>query len=152
MSILSWLLDISNKRKPDFIVKNQDGNYLSRWWVIPRNKIFNIYLHRFDGDDDDRALHDHPWLNLSIILKGSYIEHRILSGGVNSAKRYAAGAIKFRLPWAAHRISLVEKPTFTLFITGPVVRIWGFHCPNGWRPWTEFISERDKGSIGKGCN
>ena len=43
--------------KPKVIGKN----YLSRWHIIPRNRYFNIYLHKFVGSDDDRALHDHPW-------------------------------------------------------------------------------------------
>lgn len=49
------------KRKPDFLVG--DG-YLARWWIIPRNKYFNIYLHRFTGNDEDRALHDNLWRHL----------------------------------------------------------------------------------------
>lgn len=146
-----FLSRIAASRPPDFTIKRRDGIYLSRWWVIPRNRFFNIYLHRFDGDDEDRALHDHPWVNCSVILSGSYIEHRILRGGVHSEKRYSAGAVKFRLPRSAHRISLIERPTWTLFITGPVVRTWGFHCPRGWRPWREFVDERDIGSVGRGC-
>lgn len=49
--------------------------YLTRWRVLPRNKWFNIYLHRFIHGDDDRALHDHPWHSASLILDGRYIEH-----------------------------------------------------------------------------
>jgi hypothetical protein len=42
-----------------------------------------------------------------------------------------------RMPWSAHRIELpVGSPTWTLFLTGPVVRKWGFHCINGWRQAT----------------
>ena len=55
------LLAIATKRHPDFIVGGKDNPYLLRWFVIPRNPVFNIYLHRFLRSDDDRALHDHPW-------------------------------------------------------------------------------------------
>jgi hypothetical protein len=59
---------------------------MRRWWVIPRNKFFNIYLHHFLHSDDDRALHDHPWWNVSILLRsGSYVEHTIAAGGVGRA-------------------------------------------------------------------
>ena len=41
---------------------------------------------------------------------------------------------------------------WTLFITGPVVRDWGFHCPDaGWVFWKNFVDARDAGSIGRGC-
>lgn len=49
--------------------------YLWRWHMIPRNRWFNIYLHKFAHGDDDRALHDHPWASASLILDGRYIEH-----------------------------------------------------------------------------
>ncbi len=43
-------------RKPDFTVIGQGTEevpYLQRWWVIPRNRWFNIYLHKFQHSDDD---------------------------------------------------------------------------------------------------
>jgi hypothetical protein len=48
---------------------------LRRHLLIPRNPIFNVYLHHFLRSDDDRALHDHPWINLSLLLDGCYLEH-----------------------------------------------------------------------------
>lgn len=64
------------KRPPDFVVGEPENPYLLRWYIIPKNRFFNIYLHKFCRSDDDRALHNHPWAwNLSIIIKGSYIEH-----------------------------------------------------------------------------
>ncbi len=64
------------KREPDFHVGGKEDPYMLRWWLIPRNKYFNIYLHKFLRDDEDRATHGHPWKSLSIVLKGDYIEHR----------------------------------------------------------------------------
>jgi hypothetical protein len=124
---------------------------MQRWWIIPRNRWFNIYLHYFLRSDDDRALHDHPWLNCSILLAGEYTEHTIAPGGVAHRQVYKAGAIKLRRAKAAHRVELHAGPCWSLFLTGPVIRDWGFHCPAGWRPWQLFVSERDNGSIGRGC-
>ena len=59
-------------RKPDFVIGD---DYLRRWWVIPRNPGANVYLHEILHSDDDRALHDHPWANTTIVLSGGYIEH-----------------------------------------------------------------------------
>lgn len=142
---------IAASRPPDFVIRHGETPYLSRWFLIPRNRVFNLYLHRFDADDEDRALHDHPWFNVSVLLEGSYREHSIRAGGVHASVERSAGAIKFRSPWAAHRIELTTRPTWTLFITGPVLRTWGFHCPNGWRRWKEFVDERDSGKVGRGC-
>lgn len=147
----SWYERLADSRPPDFIVGGQSDPYLRRWWVIPRNRFFNIYLHQFLRSDDDRALHDHPWVNVSILLRGEYTEHTIAAGGVRHARILRAGQIRARLPWFAHRVELHAGPAWTLFVTGPVVRQWGFHCPGGWRHWKLFVSERDKGEIGRGC-
>lgn len=154
--ILSWLLRLADRimveRDPDFIVGGADTPYMLRWWVIPRNRLFNIYLHSFKRSDDDRALHDHPWFNLSIILRGRYIEHSIMAGGCHREIMRRAGTVKFRAPWHAHRVEIFYgEPCITLFITGPVMRTWGFHCPHGWVSWQQFVSGRDKGEVGQGC-
>lgn len=136
------LLDLF-KREPDFIIGE---NYMSRWWIIPRNKYFNIYLHKITGNDEDRALHDHPWHSVSFLLKGRLKE--ILKNKVRYPKRFLP---IFRSAKMAHRLEVVDSPVWTLFITGPVVRSWGFHCPKGWIHWRSFVEPENKGKIGKGC-
>jgi hypothetical protein len=143
---------VALSRKPDVLIGGAEDTYMRRWWVIPRNKIFNIYLHHFLRSDDDRALHDHPWLNMSILLEGSYVEHTIAAGGVQRRVEYSAGAVKLRGAAYAHRVELNKGPCWSLFITGPVMREWGFHCPAGWRPWKQFVDDKDNGNIGAGCN
>jgi len=156
-------------RKPDKIIGSVDDPYLLRWYIIPRNNYFNIYLHKFLKSDDDRALHDHPWLfNASILLKGNYAEYTFQSVGytfLKSRSRFAGRLSGFRFRWGKepHRIKLipsgklkwgkiVEQPVWTLFITGPIVRQWGFYCPNGWRVWYKYIEKTDEGNIvGRGC-
>lgn len=138
-------------RPPDFVIGKPGNDYLQRWFVIPRNRFFNIYLHRFLRSDYDRALHDHPWLNMSILLDGEYVEHTIPQGGINLKKRYVTGDIKMRGARSAHRVELTNGPCWSLFITGPRVREWGFHCPAGWRHWKEFTAPHNSGEIGPGC-
>lgn len=60
------------------------------------------------------------------------------------------GSIIYRSAEFAHRMT-VNKRAWTIFITGPKVREWGFHCPKGWRPWQEFCSGASPGQVGKGC-
>ena len=164
------------KRKPDVIIGQPGVPYMLRWFIIPRNKYFNIYLHKFLHDDEDRALHDHPWVSLSIILRGKYIEH--MPGGKIKIRR--RGHFVLRRATHAHRVELFKdtvigfsgtqaiegtdtramkiyekgkmpRRVWTLFITGPKIRDWGFHCPQGWRRWQDFVNPNNHGEIGKGC-
>jgi hypothetical protein len=43
-------------RAPDFIIGGAERPYMLRWFLLPRNEVFNIYYHRILRDDDDRAL------------------------------------------------------------------------------------------------
>lgn len=146
-----YLMRWAMRRDPDFIVGGGPRPYLQRWYVLPRNRLLNIYLHRFLRSDDDRALHDHPWVNLSILLSGSYVEHTIAAGGIHCRRLRPAGALKLRGARSAHRIEIAD-PCITLFITGPVLRDWGFHCPEtGWRHWRDFV-DPEHGGAGRGCD
>lgn len=143
--------------------------YMHRWWRIARNWMFNIYYHIVLRSDDDRALHDHPWWNFSIVLEGGYWEHMILAGGIHRKTWCGPGTMRFR--WAgqlAHRLELdyvltgvveqgqtehMELPVTTIFITGPVLRRWGFHHPDGWvdaYDWDAFCAKRGINSMNIG--
>jgi hypothetical protein len=93
--IREWLLRraeaIMATRPPDFEIGPEGDRYLLRWYLTPwsdfdrnvkprnawerlKRKLPNVYAHRFRHDDEDRALHDHPFDSCSIILKGGYYE------------------------------------------------------------------------------
>jgi hypothetical protein len=139
-------------RQPDQIIGGAEDAYMLRWYAIPRNRWFNIYLHAFLRSDDDRALHDHPWWNVSLLMDGSYTEHTIDAGGVEQRTIRTARDWKARWATHAHRIELHEGPCKTIFITGPRIRDWGFHCPKGWRHWRDFTAPGDSTRTGKGCD
>lgn len=139
----AWAASVMT-REPDFIVGE---NYLRRWFIVPRNAQMNVYLHEFRRSDDDRAMHDHPWNNRSFIIAGQYIEHtpqgRILR---------QPGDCAVRLATDRHRVELINgAPCVTLFTTGPKIRDWGFHCPQGFVPWQEFTDPTNYGNVGRGC-
>lgn len=157
-AILRW----ARARKPDFVIGGADNPYLRRHWLLPRNPFFNVYVHEFLRSDDDRALHDHPWLfNCSILLEGGYIEWVPGNGSAPMFHRPVprfrdVGQVLFRWGGAPHRVQLRKaagktQTCWTVFITGPRVREWGFYCPRGWVPWTVFTDTRDRGAIGRGC-
>ena len=143
-SMREWAHKLMTSRRPDFIVGDE---YMRRWWVVPRNISANVYLHEILHSDDDRALHDHPWANTSFLIDGSYIEHTPDGRFVREP-----GALVERQAGDAHRLEILRGGrAISLFLTGPVIREWGFHCPQGWRPWREFVDARDTGKIGRGC-
>lgn len=157
--------------KPDFIILQNGKPYLERWYVIPRNRFFNIYLHHFKMSDEDFALHDHPWLfNISYVTEGYYKEETFLFDPKVSRQTWfqvrLANSVTFRWGRSPHRVQLpydyrlepsgeadslgrrrtriarVEKDCWTIFLTGPVVRDWGFFCPKGWVPFKSIIRHR----------
>lgn len=111
-------------------------DYLSRWIIIPKNRFFNIYLHRFSGSDL-RCYHDHPWYFLSVVLWGSYKEY--------TPKGFFHrnwGSMVFRKPTHFHYIEIDQgKVCWTLFVTGWRCKEWGFLVNNRWVPWKEFEEE-----------
>lgn len=124
--------------KPHKVIGPLDNPYMYRWFIFKVGKLPRVYLHRFLRSDEDRALHNHPWWFVSILLRGSYIEHN--RGG---PVRRSAPSIAYRGLDHDHRVELVPgKPVWTLFITGPVRQPWGFWCTNGTDehlvPWREF--------------
>lgn len=130
---------------PDFVIGD---NYLRRWWIVPRNQFANVYLHEILHSDDDRAFHDHPWDNRTFVLAGSYIEHT-----PDGSFERKAGEIIERKAVDAHRLEVPDGGrAVTILQTGPIIREWGFLCPQGWRHWREFVDDRDSGKIGKGCS
>lgn len=141
--VIAWRLIAGGGKIPPSKVIGE--NYLSRWHLIPRNSFFNIYLHKFTGSDDDRALHDHPWHSLSFLLAGELAEitdEDKIAGCLNVNYPRFLRPI-FRRRSHQHRLILLgKKPAWTLFITGPrkhfadgVTPRWFFYCPNGRKPW-----------------
>jgi len=120
---IETLIDVAFKvyeyTQPDLVLEG----YLHRWYIIQRNKYFNVYLHKFVGNDDSRGYHDHPWYSVSLLLKGRLIEHR----RQNIARSIPWLIPVFRSAKFAHRLQIYKGPVWTLFITGPNYRTWGFY-------------------------
>jgi len=129
-------------RKPDEVIGE---GYLRRWHLRRKVGGWNLYLHRYEGSDDDRALHDHPWKSVSILLWGSLFEKTI-----KGVARIIPIFPKYRSAKYAHSLELRSKYALTLFFTFPKEREWGFHCPTGWVHWTKFVDATGQ-KIGAGC-
>lgn len=139
-----WAEHLMASRRPDQVIGD---DYLLRWWVVPRNPFCNVYLHDIRRSDNDRALHDHPWANTSLVITGGYVEHT--PDGTFTRR---AGDTIARPATARHRLEIIPGTrAITLFVTGPKVREWGFWCGHGWVHCLDFVDPHDTGKVGRGC-
>lgn len=114
-------------------ILHADGTlYLERFEVLATPEV-TIRLHHWHQGDDQRAAHDHPWANATTVLAGHLVEH---AGGV--ATELTPGCVVVRRAEQAHRLELVSADAWTLFVTGPITRRWGFHTTDGWVHWQDW--------------
>lgn len=142
------LHQIAENIPPSFVIGGPDNPYLKRWVLHKDPETFSVYLHQILRDDDDRALHDHPWDSKTHVLDGVLIE--VHPDRPNTM--LCPGDTTTRKATDAHRLEVFGGPVWTLFTTGPKVRDWGFWCPQGWIPWQDFVDPDDPSQPGPGCD
>lgn len=94
--------------------------YLRRWVITAFGR--SVRLHHWLASDDQRNLHDHPWDYAVLILKGGYCERTPLGvtyKGAGSLTRYPAEH--------RHTVIVTRPGAWSLLVTGPVRRHWGFY-------------------------
>ncbi|MBS7790263.1 hypothetical protein KTR66_09665 [Roseococcus sp. SDR] len=144
--------NISDCRPPDKIIGGEADPYMRRWYILPRSADASCYLHEFLRSDEDRALHDHPYDSVGIILAGGYIEHTDTA----APQIRLPGDVIPRRATDRHRVQLFTgpdgrpQPAWTLFATGARVRDWGFWCGETFVPWQTF-EEALPGGGTRGC-
>lgn len=126
-----------------------DSSGKRAWWQFP----ISIRLHQIMREDDDGALHDHPWNARTFILRGWYHEARrepshkdVLLGDADPRSwierhclRGAGDAARLRFG-EYHRITEVsEGGVWTLFVTGRYRGTWGFLVNGKKVPWREYL-------------
>ena len=104
-------------------------------------------VHHIQSSDDDRALHNHPWGFLTLILRGSYVETQmapwIVKTGRDSRgwstetigktmvdvrrRTFSTGSLRYCRANTFHMLHLPPGgEAVTLFITFPKSQGWGF--------------------------
>lgn len=111
------------------ILRNDGTPYLDRYHLISTRDL-RVQIHHWHGSDDQRAMHDHPWASCSTVLAGHLIEHT-----PDGAVQLSPGTVITRTAVEPHWIQLTTLDAWTLFVTGPITRRWGFHTDRGWVHW-----------------
>ncbi|MGH8908297.1 MAG: hypothetical protein ACRD0K_17760 [Egibacteraceae bacterium] len=118
--------------------------YINRWILVDLSWL-TVRLHEFTGPDPDLFLHDHPWFNVSLILKGGYVEALPASpipawqltpdrGFVEAVNLFPRkpGSVIVRRVLSRHKVwSLLDGSCWTLYISFRRTNAWGFYKPGG---------------------
>lgn len=91
--------------------------YMRRW--VLNLGLFSIRLHHWLRGDDPRHMHDHPWWWFSLVLKGILID--VTESG---EEMLPPGSLRYHP--ALHKHTVKTNGCWTLLLTGPERRIWGF--------------------------
>lgn len=169
-----WIRHIRDTKPKISIGDDPEAPTYWRYFVIPRNRVFNVYLHNWLNDDLHDP-HDHRAANITIVLQGSYCEWQFvrrptiglpLPDMMQFVRR--THQVVFRRAATAHRVELLRnaegKPIqcWSLFFKLPDTRDWGFWCKgrNGvrafWRSHQDYAKSIDPlsseyGQKGAGC-
>lgn len=117
-----------------------DGElYMERWHLVPgnwfRKHIFDLRVHHILLPDAGRHVHDHPFDFATLTMKGAYVE-MMQDGRLLTHRR---GTLRFRQADVAHTIPVVTNDgVWTLVLTGPFRRQWGFYVDGVWTHHSDY--------------
>lgn len=106
---------------------------LVRYFLLHTTPL-SIFLHHLRQSDEDRALHDHPWSFITVLLSGGYWEHTPTERLWR--RRFS---VLFRPAEWQHRLEL-DQPVWTLVFKFRSRRDWGFIMADGWHRWNEYLT------------
>ncbi|MEB0192520.1 MULTISPECIES: hypothetical protein [unclassified Pseudomonas] len=164
-AVAAWLITRA-QRTPYLHIMSADDTemYMGRWWLFnPYSREthkpalwwcpWSFRVHHIMWHDEDRDLHDHPWNARTIILRGWYVEQRLLDSkapvllGLNvPSGAQATEYIDRRVGDTArlnhgeyHRIDQISPGgVYTLFITSKWRGDWGFLVNGVKVPWRTY--------------
>ena len=133
---------------PVVAYRHDIGDYMHRWIVA--HPFGTVRLHHIRRPDADPDMHTHPFDFASFILCGWYTEERLdefatLETGDQWVRYRRLGPLAVNTLTGAtpHRVVEVSRGgAWTLVLTGPKVRSWGFLTPAGFVPWREYVTNK----------
>jgi len=107
--------------------------YVVRWRI--ETPWWSVRLHHWLAPDDARSRHDHPWSFVTFVLRGGYTDagecpltclNRLAPRCVVHDEHLRAPAVRYRDASHKHTVFPDEGGAWTIIVTGPKVRQWGF--------------------------
>lgn len=123
--------------------------YMERWALVAG--LFSVRVHHFYRSDDERAFHDHPWWFVTLVVRGGYTDVSycrvcdgygvydqwcgVCAGTGEHRDHLHVGSVRFRPALHQHTVRVDPGGVWTVLVTGPNVRTWGFweRLPDGRR-------------------
>lgn len=162
--LFAWL--VSRKPIANYLIRHAQRTpythlpgYMERFWlfnpyckangreVSPISWLPSVRVHHILRKDQDRHMHDHPWDARTVILRGWYVENRVLSGRCNSCEGCVGTYLRDKGDTAAvnfgqyHTITDVpSEGVWTMFITFSYRGTWGFEVDGVKVPWREYMA------------
>jgi hypothetical protein len=99
-------------------------------------KWFSVRLHHWLASDDQRFAHNHPWQWFTLVLAGSYTD--VTDKG---NQRMIPGRFAFRSADHCHKVKVDKGGCWTLLITGPEKKEWGFFVNGKFRRRNKYFFE-----------
>jgi hypothetical protein len=91
-------------------------------YTLLKTKRFSLYLHQLDAPNwHPVGCHDHPWWFWTLLLKGGYDEKI-----GDTITRRLPGDLLYRKSTHSHDVVTPYGRSWSLVLTGPKSRDWGF--------------------------
>lgn len=140
-----WLTDL-------FLVKeivSKEGLVHFQRWCFFACPWFRIYLHKICRSDEDKHLHTHPWNFISFILKGGYWQEywdHPLDNQTSYMQVKRFDLVKMNRH-EGHKITLTQKPTWTLVLTYGKRNEWGYLTEKGFIDHKNYRLMKNNGEL-----
>lgn len=140
------------KRTPYFDL----SGYMNRWWLfnpygndqsVPDGTrckmkqyswLPSVRIHHILRADTARDPHDHPWDARTILLKGGYIERRLVDGDRVVFIRWKGDTAGLKYGEYHSIDEVTDGGVYTMFITWDYKGMWGFLVNGVKIPWREY--------------
>jgi hypothetical protein len=113
-------------------------DYMRRWRLVTPWGCLRV--HHILRSDRDRHFHDHPMDFVSLILRGGYVEYQPNS----QARVCRPGDVVVHRAEDLHFLKLRGNSAWTVLVTGPFRRTWGFATEDGWVAAGEYEAWKQK--------
>lgn len=119
----------------------------ARRWVANFGPFGSVRVHHWLASDDQRYPHDHAWWFLTFVVRGGYtdianvVPDRLSTRSVTISDHVRAPTVRFRPSAHRHKVKVDPGGAWTVLVTGPPVRDWGFYVDGQFKRMRRYFRE-----------